>query len=162
MRDDLTNSLVHLTKGTGSDPAKHRAEAVETLENILTEKALRGGTGFIKGGYRCVCFSEAPISKLSYLLAAKDSAGFKYQPYGVMVQKKWLFERGGRPVIYGPEGEFSQLPEEMKYRHVRFWLGDYTVDHTWEREWRLRADKLDLASSEITVVIPDRHGKGGV
>ena len=70
MRDDLTNNLVHLTKGIGDDSSKHREEALLTFDTIVSERRLLGNTGFIKGGYRCVCFSEAPIGKLSYLIAS--------------------------------------------------------------------------------------------
>jgi hypothetical protein len=160
MRDDLTDKLVHLTKGTSDDPSKHREEAIINLESILTEKRLRGGTGFIKGGFKCVCFSEAPIGKLSHLLAEKDQGRFKYQPYGVMVDKLWLYKLGGRTAIYGPDHDFAKLPDEMKYRHVRFWLGDdYTIDHTWEREWRIKIDALPITPAEVTVVVPDRIAK---
>jgi len=160
MRDDLTNKLVHLTKGTNDDRTKHREDAIRNLQSILCGKQLLGGTGFIKGGYKCVCFSEAPIGKLSHLLAEKDQGVFKYQPYGVMVDKTWLYRLGGRPVIYGPELDFSKLPDEMKYRHVRFWLGqDYTIDHTWEREWRIKIDALPITPDDVTIVVPDRITK---
>ena len=72
MRDDLSDKLVHLTKGVGEDPSKHREEALKTLGKILKEKRLLGGTGFIKGSHKCVCFSEAPIGKLSHILAQND------------------------------------------------------------------------------------------
>jgi hypothetical protein len=160
MRDDLSNNLVHLTKGTSNDPTKHREEALQTLEKILREKQLRGGIGFIKGSHRCVCFSEAPISKISYLIGLEDKGVFKYQPYGVMVKKDWAFKYGGRPVIYGPDSDYEKLPQEMQYRHVRFWLGDkYDIDHTWEREWRIKADAIALSPEEVTVVVPDRNAK---
>ena len=160
MRDDITNKLVHLTKGVDEDSTKHKEEAVVNLESILREKRLRGGNGFIKGGYLCACFSEAPISKLSYLLAENDGEKFKYQPYGIMVDKLWLFEKGGRPVIYGPANDYDKLPEEMRYRHVRFWLSEqYVVDHSWEREWRIKTDSLEISPECVTVVVPDRNAK---
>lgn len=160
MRDDLSNKLVHLTKGVNEDASKHREEAILNLRSILKEKRLRGGTGFIKGGYKCACFSEAPIGKLSHLLAEKDQGRFKYQPYGVMVDKIWLFKKGGRPAIYEPDADFYKLPEEMRYRHVRFWLDDnYKVDHTWEREWRIHTDELQFTPKDVTVVVPDRLAK---
>lgn len=160
MRDDIGNNLVHLSKGVGNDPSKHRAEAAKNLVLILRERSLRGGMGFIKGKHVCVCFSEAPISKLSHILAANDPAGFKYQPYGVLVGKKWLFNKGGRPAIYGPDTDYEKLPDEMRYRHVRFWLSDqYSVDHTWEREWRIKADSLPITPDEVTIVVPDRAAK---
>lgn len=160
MRDDLTDKLVHLTKGSGSDPKKHRQEAFETLIPIFTEKALRGGNGYIKGGHKCICFSEAPIRKLSHLLAEKDEDKFKYQPYGILVDKVRLYKRGGRPVIYGPAPNYEKFPEEMRYRHVRFWLSDKRrIDHTWEREWRHKMDSLPIKPGEITVVVPERAAK---
>jgi hypothetical protein len=160
MRDDIGNKLVHLTKGTGEDTARHRGEAATNLANILAERTLRGGCGFIKGKHLCVCFSEAPIGKLSQILASKDPDGFKYQPYGILVDKKWLFSKGGRPVIYGPDDDYGKLPDDMKYRHVRFWLSDqYTIDHTWEREWRIKTRALIIRPQDVTVVVPDRTAK---
>ncbi|GAG63688.1 unnamed protein product, partial [marine sediment metagenome] len=32
--------------------------------------------------------------------------------------------------------EYDILPEELKYRHVRYEL-ESDIDFTWEREWRL-------------------------
>ena len=160
MRDDLSNNLVHLTKGTNADPSKHREEAFVNLCSILKEKRLRGGTGFIKGSHHCVCFSEAPIGKLSHLLAERSEGKFKYQPYGILVDKVWLYKLGGRPAIYGPDPDYEKLPEEMRYRHVRFWLSEKgAIDHTWEREWRLKTTSLAISPSEVTVVVPDRSAK---
>lgn len=160
MRDDISDKLVHLTKGVGVDPSKHREEALKTLVKVLSEKRLLGGDGFIKGSHKCVCFSEAPIGKLSHILAQKEGKSFKYQPYGVIVDKLWLFEKGGRPVIYGPDGDYNALPDDMKYRHVRFWLSEkYTVDHTWEREWRIKTAELKITPNEVTIVVPDRLAK---
>lgn len=159
MRDDISDKLVHLTKGADSDPTKHREEAATNLLSILRQRQLVGGTGFIKGSHKCVCFSEAPIGKLSHILAAKENNNFKYQPYGIIVEKKWLYEKGGRPVIYGPDEDYLILHESMKYRHVRFHLGKYEVDHTWEREWRIKTDALMIDPQDVTVVVPDRKTK---
>jgi len=135
MRSDISNKLVHLTKGVGTDVDKHRTEAFRALGSIMSSKSLRGGYGFIKGLNKCVCFSEAPISMFSQILSMKAGSGFKYQPYGVIVDKRWLYSKGGRPVIYGPGSDFHKLPEEMRFRHVRFELDrDPTIDHTDERE----------------------------
>ena len=157
MRDDISNNLVHLTKGTGVDIENHRKQAVLTLVSILKSGELIGGSGMIKGSHKCVCFSEAPISKLSYLIASKEHKNFKYQPYGILVNKQWLYSRGGRPVIYGPDADYSKLPPEMRFRHVRFYLGnDYNVDHTWEREWRIKTKALKITPEAVTIVTPDR------
>lgn len=79
-----------------------------------------------------------------------------------MVTKRWLFAKGGRPVIYGPATDFDELPEAFHYRHVRFWLGDeYDVDHTAEREWRILINELPLPPEHVTLVVPDRAAKDG-
>lgn len=160
MRDDLSNKLVHLTKGTGDDPEKHRGEALRSFGKIIKSKTIKGGTGFIKGGHTCVCFSEAPISKLSYIIANETDKNFKYQPYGVMVDKRWLYQKGGRPVIYGPDPDYRLLPDEMKYRHVRFYLSEKTtIDHSAEREWRIKTSDLQITPKEVTLIVPDRNIK---
>lgn len=160
MRDDISTKLVHLTKGLGEEEANHRKEAGLTLESILKDGFLKGGCGYIKGKHKCVCFSEAPISKLSYLLANNNNTEFKYQPYGVLVDKKAVYAAGGRPVIYGPDGDYDLLPKEMKYRHVRFELCEtYEVNHTWEREWRINTTKFYLNPKTHTIVLPNREAK---
>lgn len=165
MRDDISNKLVHLTKGTGNTPSSHRSEALQTLYAILDEKRLKGGNGYIKGGHICVCFSEAPIGKLSHLLAENDPKRFKYQPYGIIVDKPWLFEKGGRPVIYGPSDDYDLLPKVIQYRHVSFSLSKEkkgSVDFTWELEWRIHTDSLPIKPEEVTVVVPDRIAKNAL
>lgn len=97
---------------------------------------------------------------LSQLLAAGSGAGFKYQPYGVTVDKRWLFKKGGRPVICGPDSDFPLLPEAMRYRHVRFEINDTgSIDYTSEREWRIQTDELSFLPDEVTIVVPDRRAK---
>jgi len=161
IRDDLSNKLIHLTRGdSADDPTKAQEQALERFHSIVAHKKLLGGSGYIKGSYKCVCFTEAPISKLSHILASGPSTDVRYSPYGVMVEKKWIYQKGGRPAIYGPDHDFEKLPDEMKYRHVRFWLGDgHEIDHTWEREWRIHTDELVLDPSQVTLVVPNRAVK---
>jgi hypothetical protein len=147
VRDDLSDRLVHLTKG--DDPFR-------TFVKILSDRALLGGTGFIKGRHRCVCFSEAPISKLPQILSTPHE-NIKYRPYGLVFTKMWVFRKGGRPVIYQPDSDYAALPFAKKHLHVRFWLSDkYTVDHSWEREWRIKTDRLDFTPNDVTLLMPTR------
>src|SRR5437773_2620660 len=99
IRADLSDRLVHLTRGPTEDAAS------KILATILEDGRLRGGLGCIKGGYRCVCFSEAPIAALGTLLANRSAHNVRYRPYGIMVTKQWLFDQGGRPVIYQPDAD---------------------------------------------------------
>ena len=149
IRDDLSDRLIHLTRGPTYDGA------AKVLLAILEEKRLLGGTGRIKGGFRCVCFSEAPISQLSRILANPMAHEMRYKPFGVMVSTAWLFDAGGRPVIYQPDSEFELLHNDQKYRHSRYEPAN-NVDFTWEREWRMLTDELPLDPDVATVVVPNR------
>jgi hypothetical protein len=149
-RDDLSSKLVHLISG------ETREGAFSILRAILNDKGLRGGTGFVKGVYKCICFSEAPVSKLGLLIAAANSGlePPRYQPFGIMVDKEWLFSQGGRPAIYQADSEFDMLPEGIKWRHVRY--EPPGVDFTWEREWRIKTDFLPLSEARSTIVVPTK------
>lgn len=114
IRDDLSSKLVHLVRGNTVD------EAYNKLRSILRERQLRGNNGYIKGSYRCVCFTETPIAKLAYVWANPDRQNMRYRPLDVMIDKGYAFDRGARPVIYQPEDDLSKLDEDIRYRHVRF------------------------------------------
>lgn len=155
IREDLSHNLVHLVKGDSP------IEALEAIDKILADKALIGSGGDIKGGWQCVCFTETPLAHLAQALSLRDVHNIRYYPAGIMVAKEWLFAKGGRPVIYQPDAEYSLLPEELQYRHVRYELdhakAERTVDWTWEREWRIRTDRLDFTAEEVTLILPDRR-----
>jgi hypothetical protein len=62
IRDDLSDKLIHPAKGQPQS-------AASTLLSIIAKERLIGGTGNIKARVPCVCFGEAPISKLAQILA---------------------------------------------------------------------------------------------
>ena len=128
-RGDLSDQLIHLTRGT-----PERVEA--NFLAILEEGVLKGSDTCIKGVYKCVCFSEAPISVIAHMIAREDA---RYAPFGVLLGKEWLFEQGGRPAIYQADDEFELLRSEQRYRHVRY--EPPHIDWTWEREWRCQATR---------------------
>ncbi len=145
-RPDISDKLIHFTSGATV------AEAFERLRTILAERRLVGCGAKIKGGFRCVCFTEAPLTSLKNGLV-NPTAYSRYSPFGIVVEKGWVFSKGGRPVIYHSDGEFEALPENLRWRHMRYEPG--VVDFTWEREWRLRTEELDFAPHEAGIVVPD-------
>ena len=155
IREDLSHNLVHLVKGDTPE------EALATFDKILADQAIIGGAGDIKGNWQCVCFTETPLAHLAQALSLRDVHNIRYYPAGIMVAKNWLFAKGGRPVIYQPDAEYCLLPDELQYRHVRYELdhakAERTVDWTWEREWRIRTDRLAFTPEEVTLVCPKRH-----
>lgn len=152
IRGDLSDRLVHLTRGNSDNPTIRARQASQRFWSIVRSGKLIGRDTDIRGRFKCVCFSEAPIGVLTQMLADQRS---RYAPLGVMVDKTWLFSKGGRPVIYQPETEYRLLPAGLRYRHVRY---DPIKGHdwTWEREWRIKSDAVTLDPAQVTLVIPFR------
>lgn len=141
-RADLSNDIVHWIKGASDD------EAFETVRRIVREHRLLGGNGHIRGGYRCVCFTEAPQGSFHQVIG-------RYRPFGIRLPKRWLYARGGRPVIYQSDAEYDQLPESHKWRHVRYEPGATPpIDFSWEREWRIKTEELPLPPGEANIIVP--------
>ena len=57
-RSDISNNLIHLIRH------KSMKDALGVLISIMEERKLEGGTGYIIGKHRCICFTEAPLSLL--------------------------------------------------------------------------------------------------
>jgi hypothetical protein len=75
-----------------------------------------------------------------------------------MFEKSWIYERGGRPVIYQADSEFAQLAEEMRWRHVRYEPTTAPpIDFTWEREWRVHCDELQFSPNDAVLVVPNQE-----
>ena len=147
-RTDISDKLIHFTSGISD------VEAFGRLRQIITERRLIGSSVSIRGNYRCVCFTEAPLSTLRYGLM-NPNATARYSRFGVLLEKQWLFEQGGRPVIYQPDNEFGLLPEQLRWRHMRYEPG--VIDFTWEREWRIQCDELQLVPHIVGIVVPNQN-----
>lgn len=150
-RIDITDSLIHFIKGSSLE------ESFDTLTKIIEEKRLLGSKNLIKGGFKCICFSEAPIECLENGLV---NSGYysKYSPFGIMVPKSWLFSKGGRPAIYQREDEFYKLCETQQWRHVTYEPDGYPpIDFSWEREWRIKKDVLHFSFNEASIIVPDKE-----
>lgn len=166
VRRDLGNLLFHFTRKPESDfvrverpggYSEMTASASAVLNEILHDGALIGTNTWTRG-YNCVCFGEAPIQEFNSIFSLVDMAASekerpRYEPYGIAVTKEWLFQQGGRPVIYDHPDAFELLPEGHRYRHVPY---DPTrgIDYTWEREWRIRSEKLALDPKYTLAVVP--------
>jgi hypothetical protein len=129
--------------------------ASERFGKILAERTLLGSRQDVRGGVKVVAFTESPISMLANVLASAKLLSMRYAPLGFMVDKRWLYERGGRPVIYEANAEYDDLPMSKQHLHVRY-EPDRNTDFSWEREWRIRADRLELDPAATTVIVPTR------
>jgi len=141
-RDDISKNLVHWTKGLTYD------DAFSILRQIVFEGRLLGGTGFIRDGSRCVCFTEAPEAQFHRVLG-------RYKPFGIRVSKAWLFAQGGRPVIYQSHEEYELLQPEVRWRHVRYEPNQTPpIDFSWEREWRIQTPELAISPEHVVIILP--------
>lgn len=155
-REDISENLIHLCKGVGDTEKVRRENAAATLLKIVLSKKLKGGIGYIKGEHTCICFSETPPKTLAQIISKKVGGKFKYQPYGIMFEKRKIYSLGGLPVIYSPESGYDKLHADHKHRHVTFDLSAYPpVDFTWEREWRYKTNEIILDPKEVWLVVPD-------
>jgi len=154
-RPDISDRLVHFTSGESSE------EAFGRLRTIIAEHRLIGSGTTIRGGYRCVCFTEAPLTALAHGLV-NPRVYSRYSPFGIILEKRWVFEQGGRPVIYQPEAEFDALPEPLRWRHVRYEYEPKVIDFTWEREWRIRCDDLQFGPCVAGIVVPTKDWADGL
>ena len=167
VRRDVGDLLFHFTRSTepnrGSVPTgevqtkNKRGSASSVLKKILYEEKLLGSSRWTYGE-NIVCFTEAPIQEFNSIfslvsIASSHEERPRYEPYGVAVSKKWLFEKGGRPVIYDHPNGLSGYPESLRYRFVPY---DPTEgnDFTWEREWRIKTGELKLDPMHTLVVVP--------
>ena len=150
-RSDTSDRLIHFTRGNSL------ADAFWVLRKIMSERRLRAGNYMIRGGYRCVCFTEAPLAAVAegFFTGVPPS---RYAPFGLMFEKSLIFAAGGRPVIYESEPEFAILHQEIRWRHVRYEpTGENPVDFTWEREWRIRCEEFPFSTVDAVVILPNRE-----
>lgn len=148
IKDDLSTKLIHFVKGSVE-------EATSSFNSILSQGKVLGGAGDIVESLKCVCFTESPLGKFSHVLSDPARFGFRYAPLGIMVDKTWLYEKGGRPVIYQSAEELLLLHQDQKYRHKEY-NPLKGIDFTWEREWRVQIDELIIDPRMATVIVPNR------
>jgi hypothetical protein len=150
-RFDLSEKLIHFTSGDSYE------DAFERLRAIIRDGRLIASHRMIRGGYRCVSFTEAPPHAFTRPLTRYFPFN-RYSPFGLMFDKTSIFERGGRHVIYQTDAEFHLLLDEQRWRHVRYEpRRDPAIDFTWEREWRISCDELPFTPEEAVIVVPDQQ-----
>lgn len=141
-RIDMSNELFHWTKGQTDE------DAFEVLYRIVSERRLLGGQKMRRGQHTSISFTEAPIDCF-------QSTPSNYGRFGIGVSKPWLFEIGGRPVIYQPSHDYDLLHPTIQWRHVTYDLREgATVDYAWLREWRIPTEELFLDDDEFFVLVP--------
>jgi hypothetical protein len=144
-RPDLTPYLLHLTKNT---EAEDECSAYDNLVNILKTGEVWGSSsrnGFVKGPNKAACFMDVPFASLKYVLTPENSDPLspRYEPYGIVVTKRYAYGEGCRPVLYLSDEETAelQIPRSELWRVVRFEVSNNRwISWLHEREWRCKGD----------------------
>jgi hypothetical protein len=160
-RPDLSPYLIHLTKNTAKED---EFSAFENLVNILKTGSIWGSKtskGFIKGPHRATCFMDVPFQALKYILTPEnaDPQNPRYEPYGVILTKKYAYEHGCRPVLYLSDEETKQLgiPRDELWRVVRFEVSKKGwICWLHEREWRSKGS-FNLPSKIQAVLVKNTN-----
>src|SRR5437870_11923172 len=80
---------------------------------------------------------DVPFAALKHVCTEKNAG--KYEPYGIVVSKKWAYDHGARPVMYlsDEETEALDIPDDELWRIVRLEKdGKHWISWLHEREWR--------------------------
>jgi hypothetical protein len=147
-RGDYYRGLVE-----GDASAAHTA--FDTLNRILEEKRIRCGMTLIRGSAGVVAFTSAGLCHVHSLMRWRRGLGrWTFQPYGLMVDRKALRDRGARPVVYGDDHVWRRLPARHRYRFQK----RRSTAGAWskEKEWRLPMDLIldGLTEKEMCILVP--------
>ena len=140
-REDISEYIFHFTKGH---------DAIYTLKTILSQQCLK------KGEKNPICFTEAPLfflPKMFELFIKSSPNNPMYAPYGIGFKKDYIFERGGRPAIYGKKEEKDLLSDDLKWRFVEY--NPNHKDYTWLREWRIDVPELNFNNDDCVIITMD-------
>lgn len=166
VRRDISPTLIHWTKprvvNNGFFEDYEETPAFNVLIEIIKSSHIKGSSRYIKGSFNCVCFTESPLSEMisifNYAFNPETINFIKYHPFGIGFPKSFIYSKGGRPVIYQDDPEYDLLPNPLKWRHCRF-NPINGIDFTWEREWRIKTDSLELDSAKMTIFVPNPQYK---
>lgn len=155
-REDSSNYVYHWIKTDtkSDDPDVLFSAAFDVIKSIIHDGVILGSDKFIIGKDKCVCFTESPRNFI-----VSDVS--RYQPFGFGFSKRRIFELGGRPVIYQPSSELPLIDKSIRWRHVQYdpvtenTTNKLGVDFTWEREWRLKVDELDILEC-VEIIVPEQ------
>ena len=157
-RIDHCGNLIHFTKGKKS--TKDYEEAYQILKEIVNTKTIKGGTGMILGKHKCVCFTESPARCLTNKGKLDTKYFSRYTPFGIQYSKNVVFKNGGRPVIYSLKKEYEKEKsnDNLNWRFVSYDPNKGgKLDFSWEREWRIKKDKIPLNPNTAKLVFPNKE-----
>lgn len=158
-RNDYSPFLYHWIKPASkvTSPKHAMDEAYSVMQQIFECGYLRASGKDTFKNIESICFSESPKEVMRHQSS-------KYLPFGFAFEKEYIFELGGRHVIYQTKEEADILPPSLHWRHVTYDPSDIAaskpdgVNFTWEREWRLNDSTLNILDCH-SVIVPNQDYK---
>lgn len=146
--DDYLDSLLDARSDADHSPLAALAQIVSQRRLVASDRAIRQG-------HRVVSFTAVPLAEISQLRVFRSHRGrWDFDPYGICIRRRWLEERGAKPVIYTGNSDWKRLPdaEQPFFQYVRHLDSTKTpgdmrtpgIDWSLEREWRHVGD-VDLS-----------------
>lgn len=137
------------------DRASKFRSSLDVLLRILRSRCIAASSRAIRGGYRVVCFADVSLEELkNRRIFRTHRHRWDFNPYGIAILRRCLEDVGAKPVIYGDECRWRDLPTELRpfFQKARSRSGQY--DWTSEREWRMVGDcNLEGLPTEAVRVI---------
>lgn len=127
-------------------PERVRRTACDALTRILRSGRLTASSAAIRGKFSVVCFSDLPLDELLQLREFQSQRHcWTFEPYGIQLRKSWLVDQGARPVVYGDDRVWRELPAADRpfFQRASSSRGKRSKDWTREREWRVLGE-IDL------------------
>lgn len=153
---DMSTLITHFCDRARPQAVPNNIRALDgagRLGSILWEARLRAFITY-SGGDPAVCFTEATIKGLEFLIGERF-----YQPWGLVFDRQSVYDVGGGPVWYARAEEYYQIrtagPRAQAWA-VKLEAG--SSDWLEEREWRVPVDaprvQLDGSSPTLQPEVP--------
>ena len=116
---------------------------------MLACRVIYGSSELTRDERPVVCLSEIPLDRLQAHRVFRSHLGrWDFEPFGIAIARSYLESTGARPVIYGDETVWEQLPDNDRpfFQHVnasQYESKSQPIDWRTEKEWRIVGD-LDL------------------
>jgi hypothetical protein len=127
-------------------------DGLNTLKRILQESCIRGSSRLVRGNIPLVSFTKKSPKELLEIISWRPGfIRWNFEPCGISIRRQTLESLGARPVIYGSEYRYAQLPDRDKpfFQPIESSGKDWSI----EEEWRLPGDlNLNMIHKEDAIV----------
>ena len=139
------------------NPWDEQPTAMMTLQRILKQQRLLATNSFRRGNQDTVCFASKELVELLAMRRFQSHlARWDWEPYGIMIDRKWLQSHGAKQVCYidRPTAKQTSVDELTFCQVVSSEEG--ALDWRQEQEWRIAGDvRLNqIPFSKAIVFVP--------